>query len=268
MKIGKICRFICIILFVFNYLVTSLSFLLIVKPALMSEDNIHRKNPLKEQAIEDIALAQRTIAFLCSEKVSSKLKNDKEKLRSLCVSLVRYQEHFSEPIELPFGMGLSFEGKLPTPRDYSGLVRLRAMYEFPAKKAPLFSGSLITDPETKKLYCIPGSEPWEYLVKGGSLKESCDTSFEPLPKGYLWIGGLFDVFAQFLDDDAVRRLAACWYFVASESNLSSNDGECDSKEQEPEEKIARAFQFMADKAKNDALESLVNNKLICVYLYY
>lgn len=218
-----------------------------------------KRNPLKEQAIEDIALAQKTIAFLCSDAVASKLGSDEsEKLRALGVALVRYQEHFSEPIELPFGMGQSFEGKLPTPRDTAGLVRLRALYEFPAKKAPLFSKSLITDPETKKKYCVPGSEPWEYLIKGGSLKESRDTTFDPLPKGYLWIGDLFDVFAQFPEDDTARRLAACWYFVASESNLSSNDGECDSKEEEgPEGTIARAFQFMADKAKSDALESLV-----------
>lgn len=215
------------------------------------------RNPLKEQAIEDIALANRTIAFLCTDAVASKF--DSEKIRALGVALVCYQEHFSEPIELPFGMGKSFEGKLPTPMDIANLVRLRVLYKFPVKDVSLFPDALITDPRTNKNFCVAGSEPWKHLVKSKRLLQSCDTFFEPLPKGYLWIGNLFEVFAQFPDDDTARRLAACWYFVASESNLSSNDGECcDGKgEQRTEEKIARVFQFMADKAKNDALESLV-----------
>lgn len=223
------------------------------------------KNTLKEQAAEDIALAQRTIAFLCSGPVATKLgvaqdKAAAEKLRALGVALVHYQEHFSVPFELPFGMGKSFEGKLLTPRDIPGLVRIHALYEVPAKMAAQFCDSLITDPETEKKYCLPGSEPWKSLVKSGALKDSRDATFESLPPGYLWVGDLFDVFGQFPEDDTARRLAACWYFVASESNLSSNDGECDDKEQSTEEKIARVFQFMADKAKSDALESLVHGK--------
>eukprot|EP01120_Amphizonella_sp_Union-15-10_P002623 TRINITY_DN12933_c0_g1_i1.p1 TRINITY_DN12933_c0_g1~~TRINITY_DN12933_c0_g1_i1.p1 ORF type:complete len:337 (-),score=68.31 TRINITY_DN12933_c0_g1_i1:31-1041(-) len=187
---------------------------------------------------EDINLGYKTLVFLGQLEEEKLPLEQRQKLRELVANICDFQNRFAKPMELPlafvdpnitttkFDMPL----RLETPRPLENLLNFRSVY-------PCEPLKLEVDPEDVlehegKYYCFAGKPTWSFLVKTGALSgpdaESPDTDT------WDWFKILFDLFAETKQTQSLeiqniaRRLASCWYQVATQIDFGSEDSELTS----------------------------------------
>ena len=187
---------------------------------------------------EDISLASETLDYLgkvCAEGHLSEL-------RSLAVNLCHFQERFSVPMELPFGMGTDFAEKLETPRPVDVLFKLGAIYKIPQETME----EICLKDTQGNFYCLAGGALWKKMVESKKL-EGADSE-EPKVSSFSWLKDLFSVFRREKKLDASRRLAACWYYTATQVDFDEKeDGieeEVDPQKQTLE--VAQQLSFLGE----------------------
>lgn len=226
----------------------------------------------ERESMEDIQLATKTIDFLVSwRSLISIDEGSAAALRSVGACLCRYQDRFSKPIALPFGLGESFGNRLPTPRNVEGLVGIHSVYEL-VGASPLAPAAAAATPgdddgsfvHGSKLFCVAGSRSWEAAVRSGKITGADATPVDS--SEFRWIGDLFNLFRTVSSSGNAaaiaecRRLAAPWYYVSTEADLSSGSeshaGAMDEDLSSTEKQIAGLVSLVAAKAKSAALEGL------------
>ena len=89
------------------------------------------ENTNEQRNKEDIELIYETLVYL--GEVGKETRNNFD-LRSLAINLCEFQERFSTPLELPFGLGSEFSQKLETPRPIKVLMDLKVKKKREFKK--------------------------------------------------------------------------------------------------------------------------------------
>jgi len=152
----------------------------------------------------------------------------------LVLNLCEFQERFAQPMLLPFQLGNDLHQRLQTRRPLDVLLKYNIAF-------PL-DGTKDMKPEDgctqgDKSFCWLGKETWQGLVRAGKLE---GTKPNTLPVSE-WIKDLFELFEVAVQFDFdrkadARRLAACWYHVATQLDFGPDLTEEEGFD--PEELIA------------------------------
>eukprot|EP01091_Cochliopodium_minus_P001936 TRINITY_DN11889_c0_g1_i1.p1 TRINITY_DN11889_c0_g1~~TRINITY_DN11889_c0_g1_i1.p1 ORF type:complete len:532 (+),score=209.98 TRINITY_DN11889_c0_g1_i1:29-1597(+) len=166
---------------------------------------------------QDIQLIFETLEYLGEIGKETKKNND---LRSLIINLCDFQERFSTPLELPFGLGSEFASILPTPRPIKVLLEHKTIFK--TDKKPEIE--MYVENEGGEFFVFAGGEIWKDMLKNNKLIDE-DEKKEPTKNGFLWIKDLFKIFREENKNPKSRRLAGCWYYTASQINFDEEDEE-------------------------------------------
>ena len=192
----------------------------------------------------NVEMATKTLDFVLRHR------GECAEARAMCAALVRYQETFSKPMPLPFGMGNAFEGKLPTPRDEEALLELGALVRLPEKgceDAKKEHADRIVVLKDGKWCCTAGDPLWRCVED--ALEEKEDVPYSC----YDWIPGMMEFLVKVGGPEA-RRLCACWYYVSTECEFGG--GEDEEKEEDGEMQVAKLLEVLTSHAKKEAMKKI------------
>jgi len=180
---------------------------------------------------EDIALAYRTLVFLGQFTDEQIPLNLRPKMRDVVANICDFQSRFASPLELPLSFGGNFDMNviLPTPRPLDVLLRFGYAYPVEGNDGST-SGQMEQDDGITqgKHFCFAGKKTWTALVQKGILTNNA--AIPPDTTSWNWFKHLFDLFASTVQlspeiQDIARRLAACWYHVATQIDFGSTGDE-------------------------------------------
>jgi hypothetical protein len=138
--------------------------------------------------------------------------------------------------------------RLVTPRPLSLLQKYRVVYACPADcvvEEPV-DCALGTD---GSVWVFCGGDSWELMVKRGLL--AGDDAVPPKDSVWLWLPELFKLFDAVADAEPLaRRLAAAWYYTATEVDFSN-----DSDDEEADDTVDQASDAAPKSASTSATAS-------------
>eukprot|EP01125_Pyxidicula_operculata_P001942 TRINITY_DN1188_c0_g1_i2.p1 TRINITY_DN1188_c0_g1~~TRINITY_DN1188_c0_g1_i2.p1 ORF type:complete len:398 (+),score=124.80 TRINITY_DN1188_c0_g1_i2:25-1218(+) len=175
----------------------------------------------------DIQLAYRTLEFLGNIKDEEYPESIRSKIRYVIVNLCAFQDRFAQPMLLPFELGSDLKERLETPRPIDTLLRFNcAMIVDSATTIAPEDGCVVDN----KVYCIIGKPTWNKLVENGTIAARIEVP--PIDSMAKWIKDLFELLetGKNLDStrkDVARRLASCWYHIATQVDFGPEDEEVD-----------------------------------------
>eukprot|EP01121_Diplochlamys_sp_Union-15-3_P007354 TRINITY_DN1861_c0_g1_i1.p1 TRINITY_DN1861_c0_g1~~TRINITY_DN1861_c0_g1_i1.p1 ORF type:complete len:398 (+),score=81.94 TRINITY_DN1861_c0_g1_i1:118-1194(+) len=144
---------------------------------------------------------------------------------------------------------------LSTPRPLE--VLLKVSYAIPVPDGVITSEHMNQEDGMTvdmKHYCFAGKETHKLLVEKGIITGK-DASI-PETKTWDWIKYMFDVFLNTRSlsseiQDEARRLASCWYYIATQIQFISEDDDDDDDDNDEEEENVNLFDLIANAVIND-----------------